>query len=323
MFESNVHFPTDLNLAFDAARKSIDLSQYLADELEVKGWRKAKNWKTKLKSSYLKVTNIKNGGGKNKTQRLEQAVKNYLKQLKEIELKTTESITEFSSKAHTPSQMFKLDDLNYFHKHNTKHIDLITRRLLKNESIPHEEKVFSLFEPHTEWISKGKLHKKVELGHRLLITTDQNNLIVDYQVLENEVDVQSVTKLVDRLKKKFGEKGVASHSFDKGFYSKENKLKVGELAEKVIMPKRGKCNKEEQEEESAKPFKKLRNKHSAIESNINELEHHGLDKCPDKGLDNYKRYVGLGVASFNLAKIGTTLTKEDKAKAKALEKRAA
>ena len=89
MFESNVHFPTDLNLAFDAARKSIDLSQYLADELEVKGWRKAKNWKTKLKSSYLKVTNIKNGGGKNKTQRLEQAVKNYLKQLKEIELKTS------------------------------------------------------------------------------------------------------------------------------------------------------------------------------------------------------------------------------------------
>ena len=226
-------------------------------------------------------------------------------------------------------------DMPVYTAHGRLHFNIVGRllpwelycaavfRVLKNESIPHKEKVFSLFEPHTEWISKGKLHKKVELGHRLLITTDQNNLIVDYQVLENEVDVQSVTKLVERLKKKFGEKGVASHSFDKGFYSKENKLKVGELAEKVIMPKKGKCNKQEQEEESAKPFKKLRNKHSAIESNINELEHHGLDKCPDKGLNNYQRYVGLGVASFNLGKIGTTLTKRDKAKAKALEKKAA
>ena len=47
-----------------------------------------------------------------------------------------------------------------------KHIDLVSRRILKGEEIPHDEKVFSVFEPHTEWISKGKRNPFVELGLR-------------------------------------------------------------------------------------------------------------------------------------------------------------
>ena len=53
----------------------------------------------------------------------------------------------------------------------------IERRLLKGETIPAAEKIYSIFEDHTEWITKGKLNKKVELGHLLLITTDQHQLI--------------------------------------------------------------------------------------------------------------------------------------------------
>ena len=70
------------------------------------------------------------------------------------------------------------------------------------------------------------------------------------------------------------------------------------------MPKLGKRNKAEEEEEKSRPFKRLKNKHSAIESNINELEHRGLDRCPDRGIQNYKRYISLGVCAYNLKKIG-------------------
>ena len=79
------------------------------------------------------------------------------------------------------------------------------------------------------------------------------------------------------------------------------------MASVVIMPKKGKRNLKEQEEERGKKFKKLRNEHSAVESDINCLEHHGLDRCPDKGLANYKRYVALGVLTYNLHKIGNAL----------------
>lgn len=82
---------------------------------------------------------------------------------------------------------------------------------------------------------------------------------------------------------------------------------MSEEVDQVIMPKKGKPNKKEKEEECQPLFKKLRHKHSAIESNINELEHRGLNRCPDRGLDHFKRYIGTGVSAYNLYKIGTRL----------------
>jgi len=93
-------------------------------------------------------------------------------------------------------------------------------------------------------------------------------------------------------------------SFDKGYWHKENRALLEEHVDKVVLPKKGKCNKQEQAEEYHHSFKLLRNKHSAVESNINELEHRGLDRCPDKGYDHFKRYVGLAVAAYNLRRIG-------------------
>ena len=82
-----------------------------------------------------------------------------------------------------------------------KHIDLVYRRLLKGEEIPHAEKVFSIFEPHTEWISKGKRNPSVELGHRVMITTDENNFIIDYKVMIGEEDVEQPIELINRINK--------------------------------------------------------------------------------------------------------------------------
>jgi len=76
---------------------------------------------------------------------------------------------------------------------------------------------------------------------------------------------------------------------DKGFYSKENKELLSLAIPHLVMPKKGKLNVQEKEEELQKKLKKLRNLHSAVESNINQLEHNDLDRCPDKGLKNYKR----------------------------------
>ncbi len=199
-----------------------------------------------------------------------------------------------------------------------KHIDLISRRLLNGEKIPHEEKLFSVFEAHTEWLTKGKRNPSVELGHRLLITTDENDLIIDYKVMINECDSGQVTDLIKRITDNFGTDSIGSMSFDKGFSSMTNKEYAAEHTEHLCMPKKGRRNKQETEEESEPKFLKLRKKHSAVESNINCLEHHGLDICPDKGINAYNRYAGVGVLAYNLHKIGNFLIarqKETKEKA--------
>jgi IS5 family transposase len=185
-----------------------------------------------------------------------------------------------------------------------KHIDLVERRLLKGETIPHDEKIFSIFEEYTEWITKGKRHPNVELGKNTAITTDQYHLIVDYHVMDHETDAGIIIPLFERIIKKYK---VDSWSFDRGFWNKDNKEKLMKEIAHVIMPRKGKKNKSENEEESQKIFKKFKNKHSAIESNINELEHHGLDRCPDRGYDHFKRYIGLAVCAYNLKRIGKEL----------------
>jgi hypothetical protein len=79
----------------------------------------------------------------------------------------------------------------------------------------------------------------------------------------------------------------------------------------VVLPKLGKLTTDEKETETetetTSEFKRLKNKHSAIESNINELEHRGLDRCPERQYHHYKTYIALGVCAYNLKKIGKKL----------------
>ena len=76
--------------------------------------------------------------------------------------------------------------LDKYKKYVTKFTAQIERRLLKEEVIPAAEKIFSIFEQHTEWITKGKQNKRVELGHLLLITSDQYHFIIDYKIMEGK-----------------------------------------------------------------------------------------------------------------------------------------
>jgi hypothetical protein len=91
-----------------------------------------------------------------------------------------------------------------------KHLDLVERCLSKEETIPAQEKVFSLFEPHTEWIQKGKQRPNVKLGHRLRIATDQHPLIQDYDVAAGVANVDRSMGVADRLLGRYGAGSVAS-----------------------------------------------------------------------------------------------------------------
>ena len=128
--------------------------------------------------------------------------------------------------------------------------------------------------------------------------------------MEKEADVALILPLADKLLNLFGEEGIESISADKGFYKKEYKELISLYIPKVIIPKKGKRNKAETEEESESTFKKLRHKHSAVESDINRLEHHGLDRCLDKGIEGFKRYCALGVLAANLHTMGSILQKK-------------
>jgi hypothetical protein len=306
VLETNVHYPTDLNLLWDGQRKCADLLQPLVERHQIAGWRKLKGWRSKLKSQMIGLTRLVSGGGPNKEQRQKEAVAGYLRDSYRFEQKVYETMRVLPAPWDVV-EVLKREELDYFHTMMIKQLDLVERRLVAKEKIPHEEKIFSLFEPHTEFIKKGKLFPPVELGHKVLLTTDQNELILDYRVMEQPSDKDEVIALADRLLGRFGAAAISSLSFDKGFTREEDRRLLELYIPEVIMPKRGKRNAAEEARESERSFQRLRRKHHAVESDINALEHHGLNRCPDKGYHGYKRYVGFGVLAYNLHKIGSRL----------------
>jgi len=206
-----------------------------------------------------------------------------------------------------------------FIKHARRQISQIARRVIQGEVIPHEEKYFSVFETHTEWISKGKAGVPVELGLKVCIVEDQYQFILHHQVMEKKTDEEVCVSLVKETKERFPM--VEQASFDKGFHSPANQNGLREVIKAPVLSRKGKLSRQAREIESAPEFRKARRQHSAVESAINALEVHGLDYCPDRGIYGFKRYVSLAVVGRNFQRIGAILQGRDRKRLQKSRKR--
>ena len=311
VLETQIHYPTDISLLYDSGRKCLDTIDHLMKYVALEGWRNSQDWRRRLRNEARRVGQVSAGGGKNKVLRLTYAVNGYLDLANTISQKVQASLKYLEAGLNRvdPMLMVLTIELKKYHQYLLKLIDQVDRRLLQGETIPHAEKIFSIFEPHTEWINKGKRHPKVELGHPIMVATDQFHFILVHQVVQNQADVALAQPVVKSIKERY-DQFLQSISFDRGFYSKLNKEALSKEVNELILPKKGKKNAQEQQEESQKEFVQLRHQHSAVEANINQLEHHGLNKCPDKGIDGFKRYAALGVLAYNLHRLGNLITEQ-------------
>jgi hypothetical protein len=197
-------------------------------------------------------------------------------------------------------------------------VDQIERRVFNQEKIPHHEKVFSVFEEHTEWISKGKAGVPVELGLRVCIMEEQSGFILHHKVMQKQTDDQVAVPMVKETQERFP--NLKSCSFDKGFHSPSNQENLRNLLDLSVLPKKGRLSPQDKEIEFSQEFVGARKKHSAVESAINALEVHGLDICPDQGIDGFKRYVALAVLGRNFQKLGSLIQKRELKRQKRREK---
>jgi hypothetical protein len=197
-------------------------------------------------------------------------------------------------------------------------MDQIRRRVMEGETIPHHEKVFSLFEEHTEWITKGKAGVSQELGLKVCVVKDQFGFILHHRVMQKEMDDQIAVPIIKETKERFPQ--LISCTFDKGFHSPNNQKDLAVLLEKVILPRKGNLSAINKEIENSEEFKEARRKHSAIESSINALENHGLDRCLDHGIYGFKRYVGLAVLARNIQILGHILQQKQLQRMERLER---
>ncbi len=210
-----------------------------------------------------------------------------------------------------------LTQLQHYIGHARRQIDQIERRVLQGEVIAHEEKVFSIFEAHTEWVCKGKAGVPVELGVRVAVMEDQYQFILHHRIMWRETDDKVALAMVAATQQRFPQ--LTQGSFDKGFYTPGNLTALDGCLDKTILPKKGRLAEAESLREHSQYFIQARRQHCAIESCINNLEGRGLDRCLSYGKHGFERHVALSVVASNLHRLGLILQRQERAR---LEKQA-
>jgi len=304
--ETDVHYPTDINLQLDAIRKVIQLTAQVCSDFGFVGWRQSSHNLKKIKKLYRRAQKLKHSTSKDKAKQAEreavinQAYAAYVDVVESFVLRAKGSVLQFRQQG-CPA-VITLMVIDGYIKHAERQIDQVRRRVLNDEVIPHDEKVFSIFEQHTEWICKGKAGVPQELGLKVCVLEDQYGFLLHHRVMEKQSDEQVAVAMVTEAKKRFAD--LSSCSFDKGFYSPANRQELAEVLDRVVLPKKGKLSLKDKEIEHSEEFIQARYQHSAVESAINAVENHGLDRCLDHGIDGFKSYVALAVVGRNLQVLG-------------------
>ncbi len=145
--ETDVHYPTDRNLLWDAARVMVRIAAALADEWNLSGWRQARHLTVTLRRLYQRVANTR------RSEAWREDIDAFLAKCEELLAKAEATRADLLERGAWPEE---LEDLDRYIAHTRRQIDLTDRRILQGEVIPQKEKVLSVFEEHTRWISKGK-----------------------------------------------------------------------------------------------------------------------------------------------------------------------
>jgi transposase, IS5 family len=205
--------------------------------------------------------------------------------------------------------------------------DNARRRVVQGETLANEDKIFSIYEPHTELIKRGKQPNPIQFGHNVLVIEDAAGFVVDFRVVANGVlDQDLVIPVMKELQERFRGK-IKSASFDRAFHTPDNQRNLAEIVKTPCIPAKGEDKGRQQQKEGTVAFRQARQHHPGVESAIGALQAgNGLKRCRDRSKKGYERYVALGILGRNLQTLGKLLLAKDQANceaAKSKRKRAA
>ena len=272
-----------------------------AGEHAVKGWRQWRHLSQEVKKLFDKVRSTR------RAKRHPERVEAYLARCRALVERAVETLGALRDRSVAESTCQSIEG---FIAHARRQIDQVERRLLKDETIPHAEKVFSIFEEHTRWISKGKAGTPVELGVPVAVIEDQYQLILHHKILWEGEDVDVAVPMVNEAQALYPE--LRACSFDRGFHSPDNRVRLDALLDVNALPGKGYLSQANREREAEESFVAARRAHPAIESAINGLEHRGLDRVRSHGADGFARTVALSVLAANVHRHGLLLQKRER-----------
>lgn len=180
------------------------------------------------------------------------------------------------------------------------------RRVLHGERVPVDEKLFSLFEDHTDIVVKGR--QDVTFGHKINLTTGKSGLVLDLVVEEgNPADVDRAVVMIERQTGIYG-RAPRQCAFDGAYASRANLERIKALGVKDVMFQKKRGLKVEEMAKSPWVYRRLRNFRAGVESAISCLKRaYGWTRCTWKGLAHFKAYTWASAVAYNLTTLGRRL----------------
>lgn len=306
--ETNIHWPTDSSLCWDTYRTLARLIEQIRDiDPTVVGNQRVLLKKVKKLQQRIARKASKNARSAEALKplyiRLFGLVENILQWSDDIAERLTLKIARHRYDPVVRATMeLCLGDLVRFQALGTRVLDQARRRIIDQETVPNEEKIFSIFEPHTELLKRGKAGKPIEFGHMIQIQQVEAKFITDYQVFETKpVEHELVQPAVERHKELFGEYP-DQLSADKGYYQSMEQINhLQEFIDVVAINKKGKRTPEETERETDPAFRHAQRFRAGVEGTISFLKRIlGLCRCYSKGWEHYAAMMGATVLAHNL-----------------------
>jgi len=303
-YETNIHYPTDSSLLWDSYRTLARVMRNASDEMRSVGLVQRFHTKKVRKLALFISRN-----GDKKATRVQQKLKSTYKKLIE-RVKWIATVGEAAMRL--LSRALDLTGTAAELKHYLPIVEKIIRqaerRVLMGEQVPSGEKVYSLFEEHTELIKRGKARKPIEFGHKVLLAETGEKFIIHYETMPRQ-----------RADKELIEASLKTHAKvfrcrpevlagDKGFYESREQLdNLAKKVETVSICKKGRRTEEEDHRESTEEFKAGQRFRAGIEGTISVLKRaFKLGRCFFKGFKNFASSVGCAVFCHNLVMLART-----------------
>lgn len=290
--ESNIHHPLDSSLLWDGVRVLTRIMQRAHDDY---GTTRT-NFRRRAKRRSVAILHAK---------RMERRIPLYRDLLK-VTRKTVQAAEAALNELTAAGGIVYATKLQHYLPLVKRVIDQTERRVLRGESVPVEQKLVSIFEPHTDIIRKDR--RDTYFGHKVTLSTGRSGLVLDLVIEKgNPADSTLTVRSAERHKKLFG---VAPErvAFDGGFASKANHEALKTSGTKEVCFSKPAGVPIDEMTSTPRLRRILKRFRAGIEATVSFLKRSfGLSRCTWKGLTRFRAYAWCSTVAHNLLLVARSL----------------
>ncbi len=319
--QTDIHHPTDSTLLWDVVRVVTRLVLRLSAAVQ----QRIQRFRNRTRAARRRMQEIQRMTPKERYERQTEKYRELIGVTEEV-VNSAQKVVEQTRKARGKDLVAEMaipalrKEIDHYCELGDRVIDQARRRVLQGEQVSTAEKIYSIFETHTDLIKRGKMQTPVEFGHKVFLAESAQGLITQYEVLEgNPGDDQQVEPSLARHQENF-RRAPAVYSSDRGFFSETNVKSCKKKGVKVVcIPQRGgKKTVQRQAYEKSPAFKEGQRFRAGIEGRISVLfRGRGMKRCLAEGRQRFEVLVGAAVLANNLMRIAAMLSKRSSRKRRA------